>query len=254
MDFSVVLNHLQNMYPGQLVLYCDDIAKILGTSDKAIAHLIARDRLPFKVKKVGGQRCVDIFQVAQWMFSDEAIAIDCVGEVPKSAKSESKSKAIQTAKPSATQTSPVDAQKGLTGNIAAEVLKMRHDYAPAMRRLVHGLRATDDIVFMNEVMEKLFFAFDLLPSSFVVISKRLAFKGAKPLAEEIRTYFESESDAVDVIVGNLVDWRHCKDLDVEKFNQHIVLEHSGQILFHAIFAGKCLSIVESSIGLDLPGF
>jgi hypothetical protein len=44
MDFSVVLNHLQDLYLGQLVLYCDDIAKILRTSDKAIDHLIARDR------------------------------------------------------------------------------------------------------------------------------------------------------------------------------------------------------------------
>jgi hypothetical protein len=74
MEFSVVLNHLQSQYSGQLVLYVDDIAKVLGKSDKAISNLIARDALPFKVKTVGGLRCTDIFQVAQWLASDQDIA------------------------------------------------------------------------------------------------------------------------------------------------------------------------------------
>lgn len=62
----MAVNHVQGLYPGQLVLHVDDIAKILGRSRKAVSELIGRDSLPFQVKKVAGRLCVDIFQVAQW--------------------------------------------------------------------------------------------------------------------------------------------------------------------------------------------
>src|SRR5450756_1291023 len=71
MDGNQVIAHLQSQFSGQLVLYVDDIAKVLGKSDKAISNLIARKGLPFKIKTVGGLRCVDIFQVAQWLSSVE---------------------------------------------------------------------------------------------------------------------------------------------------------------------------------------
>ena len=78
MDFPVVLAHLQHQFSGQMVLDVDDLAKVLGRSDRAISNLIARDALPFKVKTVGAKRCVDIFQVAQWLSSDEAMATESV--------------------------------------------------------------------------------------------------------------------------------------------------------------------------------
>lgn len=70
MDYSSVLAHLQSQFAGKLVLYVDDIAMVLGMSNKAISDLIAGNELPFNVKTLAGARCVDIFQVAQWLSSN----------------------------------------------------------------------------------------------------------------------------------------------------------------------------------------
>lgn len=66
-----VLENLQAQFPGQLVLYAPDLAKVLGKSEKALSHLIARGQLPFPTKKLGGKRCVSIFHVAEWLAADE---------------------------------------------------------------------------------------------------------------------------------------------------------------------------------------
>jgi hypothetical protein len=82
MDFERVLASLQAQYPGQFVLFAPDIAKILGKSESAIEHLMARKSLPFQVKSVGRGRCVDIFQVAQWLSTDETMAQEALEEQP----------------------------------------------------------------------------------------------------------------------------------------------------------------------------
>lgn len=69
-----VLKHLQSQFPGQLVLYAPDLAQVLGKSEKALSHLISRGQLPFRVKSLGGKNCVDIFQVADWLATDDGIA------------------------------------------------------------------------------------------------------------------------------------------------------------------------------------
>jgi hypothetical protein len=68
---SDVLTHLQAQFPGQLVLYTPDLARVLGKSEKALAHIIARGQLPFAVKKLGGKHCVSIFHVAEWLAAAE---------------------------------------------------------------------------------------------------------------------------------------------------------------------------------------
>ncbi|MDD3676083.1 hypothetical protein [Thauera propionica] len=62
-----VRSDLERLYPGQLVLYAIDLAKVLGKTDKALAHLIADKQLPFELKKLGGKVCVDVYQVARWL-------------------------------------------------------------------------------------------------------------------------------------------------------------------------------------------
>ena len=74
MDFELIKVALQAQFPGQLVLYVGDIAKILGKSKKGISNLVARNNLPFQVKTVGRARCVDVFQMAQWLSSDASVA------------------------------------------------------------------------------------------------------------------------------------------------------------------------------------
>ena len=130
MDFSVVLNHLQNQFSGQLVLYVDDIAKVLGKSDKAISNLIARDALPFKVKTVGGcLRCIDIFQVAQWLSSDQDLAGEGVEADAKPSSPKFKSKPVKPSKlTKGPEQLPEVEAPALTGKVAAMLLKMRHGH------------------------------------------------------------------------------------------------------------------------------
>src|SRR5664279_787354 len=155
MDFAFVLNYIQNQFSGQLVLYVDDMAKLLGKSDKAIAELIARDTLPFKVKTVGRQRCVDIFQVAQWMSSYEDQSMESVSAKSKASPSKLKprpGRAAQVQAPGPSIVAP-----GLTGHAAAKLLKMRHSQATDLGRFVYELESQEEMAFMNEVMEKLFY-------------------------------------------------------------------------------------------------
>lgn len=254
MESSVVLKHLQNQFPGQLVLYVADIATVLGKSDKAISNLIARDALPFKVKTVGGKRCTDIFQVAQWLSSDQDMAQESVVVNARPSPSKVKSTSVKPTKLTKVQEQfPSNAAPALTGKVAAMLLKMRHGQTIAMGRFVHGLRNVDDVVFMNEVMEKLFYSADALSSSYVVTLKRLAPKGAKVLAEETRKYFETEEHACDFLMVKLTNWRYRKAVPKSKMVEHFVLEASGKTLFHAIASDHKLTVEINSIDMEFFG-
>lgn len=254
MDFSVVLAHLQTQFSGQLVLYVDDLAAVLGKSDKAVSNLIARKALPFKVKTVGGLRCVDIFQVAQWLSSDQDVAQESVVVDSQPLPSKVKSTPVRPTKLTKGQEElPSVEAPALTGKVAAMILKMRQRQATAMGRFVHALRSIDDAVFMNEVMEKLFFTADLLSSSYVVTIKRLAPKGANVLAVETRKYYGTEDNAADFLVLNIIRWRYRKDKTKNKLVEHFVLEEPGKTLFHAIANDGNLTLICNSIGLELPG-
>jgi len=253
MDFSVVLNHLQGQFPGQMVLYVDDIAKILGKSDKAVANLIARNGLPFKVKQVGGMRCVDIFQVSQWLSSDPEVAQQSVEDAvaPKSLRGRP-AKPVVLSKPvllpdSAPSTSGKPA--ALTGKMAAMILQMQHTQAISMGRFVQSLRDVDAAHFMDAVMEKLFFCTGLMESSFVVRIKRIAPKGASLIAQETRKFFESEAPACAFLVEKLVHARGSK----QKFFVHLTLEQAARVLFHATACNQSLLVKTNSIGLELNG-
>lgn len=254
MDFSFVLTHLQNQFSGQSVLYVDDIAKVLGKSEKAVSNLITRDALPFKVKVVGGLRCTDIFQVAQWLVSDQDMAQECLVADVRPPSPEVKSRSVKPPRVTKGQKTPLsNAAPVLTGKVAAMLLAKRHDQATAMGRFVHGLRNIDDLVFMNAVMEKHFYAADLLSSSYVVTLKKLSPKGAKIFADECRKYFGAEDHGADFLMVKLNNWRNRKVLPKNKMVEHFIFENSGKTLFHAIGTGSLLSVVSNAIEFDLPG-
>jgi hypothetical protein len=69
MDFEFVLKDLKEDFPGQRVLYVNHLAALLDKTECAIQGLLERGGLPFNVKMVGNHRCVDIYQVAQWLAS-----------------------------------------------------------------------------------------------------------------------------------------------------------------------------------------
>lgn len=254
MESSVILAHLQNQFSGQLVLYVDDIAKVLGKSDKAVSNLIARKALPFKVKTVGGLRCVDVFQVAEWLSSDQAIAEETVAENANPPPSKGRSRPPRSLKlHKGKERLPSGDTPALTGRAAAMLLKMRHGQASAMGRFVHGLRKNDDFVFMNEVMEKLFYTADQLCSSYVVIVKKLASKGAKTLAEETRKYFDAKGHADRFLTAKLDDSLRRRGVQKSKLVEHFVLEQAGETLFHATASDQLLTVTVNTIGMEFFG-
>lgn len=66
-DLDRYLKLLREQFPDQLVLYLDDVAKVLGGSKRAIEGMLQRKTLPFATRKVGGRVVVDLVQVARYL-------------------------------------------------------------------------------------------------------------------------------------------------------------------------------------------
>jgi hypothetical protein len=257
MEFADVLNHVQGMYPGQLVLYAPDMAKILGKSEKAVAHLISRDKLPFKVQTVGGLRCVHVFQVAEFFFSSLQVADEVIASTatpakpPQSVKSVKGGRTVKNAKlrstaPKETTQPPyVPTKLGMGTTIMA----MRHDAPKAMARFANSLRDPDEAGFMHEVLESLYYSEDFKTSSFVVTLKQFATLDSNLLAEQTQKYFETEDGACDFVADKLVALRDAHDERIV----HLVLEKPPATLFHAISSNYQLVVTNNSIGLELNG-
>jgi hypothetical protein len=247
MDVAQVLAHLQAQYSGQLVLYVEDIAKLLGKSQKAISNLIARKGLPFKIKMVGGRRCVDVFQVAQWLCSDAEVTEEVVGPVGARAIQNKREK--QGAGRGLTAQHAGTEQK-TSGLMAAQILQMRHDYAAPLERFVSGLRNPDELEFMYEVLRCLFYSGDSLASSYVVTIRKFSPSGFKVLGEETAKYFDSKERACIFLVSRLEHTKYAKD---KRHLVHFVFTHLNDTLFHAVATAGSLVVLNSAIHVDLPG-
>lgn len=70
-DVDRYLALLTNRFPDQMVLYLDDIVKVLATTKRAVEGLIQRKSFPFETRKVGGRVCVDIVQVARYLAGEQ---------------------------------------------------------------------------------------------------------------------------------------------------------------------------------------
>jgi hypothetical protein len=86
-DLDSYVRLLQGQFPRRGVFYVEDLVNILGKTKRALEGLIARDQLPFKIKKIGGRWCVDILQLAAWLASDAIFEPTSVTEgAPKPVK------------------------------------------------------------------------------------------------------------------------------------------------------------------------
>lgn len=262
MDFDAVLKYLQIQFPGAMVLYVDDIAKILGKSKKATSHLASREELPFRIKKLGRLRCVDIFQVAQWLANNAEMAQEVTHE-SQAAASKTKAKATQLmpvaprrgTKPAQVQTTnapnePDESDESAYGFMALNILKERKAQQLGMQRFVRALTDPDERGFMSEVLEKMFFSEEPLPASYVVTLKKLAPLYWKTPVDIRIKHFESKEHALDYLVIHLVKARYRKG----NFILHLTLAQSGKELFHAVSSELDNLRVESNeVGLELPG-
>jgi predicted DNA-binding transcriptional regulator AlpA len=249
MSSSEVISLLQKQYSGQMVLYVNDIAQVLGKSEKAIAHLISRKQLPFEIKMVGGSRCVDIFQVAHWLSSKAELKSTDLEMLPTAAPASLKVKSKRPKASAPDKLAEPASKEPLTGLMAAEILRSRHKFKAPMQRFVAGLRNPDEVAFMQEVQEKLFYSTNLLTSSYVVSIRKLAPLGYKLQCEETIKSFGSEDQACDFLADRLSRYRRTKSRHV----LHFVLTHTGATLCHVVITAGDWTFLNNAIELRLSG-
>jgi|GEM_PF-2328180 len=183
-----VLAYLQGMFPDRLVLYAEDLAQVLGKSRKAVTHLLSQDDLPFKVKRLGSERCIDIFQVAEWLASDADVAevvsapslAASVGGAPMASSAPASPKNHQTATSPASQPEPFPdpaAEVADYGLMGKRILEMRHDY---QRRFVAQVLAWegDEQMFMQDLVTHLCMGPSLPVESFELVCIWMRWVGA----------------------------------------------------------------------------
>ncbi len=250
MNETEVLSYLQSQFAGQLVLYVDDLAKVLGKSPKAIAELISRNKLPFKIKMVGGLRCVDIFQIATWMSNVPGAAREAAQQALVAPSNGRPSKSRRSASAAPPEGLHPEVPKEKPTPMFASLLQMRHDYVGRMSQFVFELHDPDEVLFMNEVAEKLFFSENLLQSSFAVTVRKLAPPNFKLRAEVTTKHFETEALACAFFMPKIARAQSSKN----KHSIHFVMSHSGETVFHAIACGPNFTVVNNAIGLEFLGF
>ena len=171
-----VLAHLQRLFPDRLVLYAGDLAQVLGKNRKAVTHLLSQDKLPFKVKCLGQERCVDIYQVAEWLASDadstEAVSVPAPAlPLTTSSANAAVLASISPAKrPTTTSDTPESvplsvsvADYGLMGH---RILEMRHDYQKRMHVID---RVNDEELFRQELLTLVCMSPSLPHDAFVLV-------------------------------------------------------------------------------------
>jgi len=214
MDFNQVLAHLQSQFSGQLVLYVDDIAKVLGKSEKAVANLIARDGLPFKIKTIGRNRCVDVFQVAQWLASDSQMAEEAVVLE------------VTPTKPQPKQ-APV---KRPYNEIELQILGSRQNTIAEFARFAARLFDPTEKGFMQDVARKIALSVSA-PSAIVLTCKTRNFAGeSDEVWTEQKFHLKNVLSASSHISG-------CRDQSSQAFAVSIVLRVGRSVLFDASSLG-----------------
>lgn len=129
-NIEQVLRYIQTLFPGQLVLYSPQVAQVIGRSEKALQHLIARGQLPWPGKQIGSRWCVDIFRVAEWLAVDSsdvaAPAVSLDSEPPKKPTRPRRSSQRQS--------------------LGTKLLEMRQSAALSIRRMGQGSDLVDELV------------------------------------------------------------------------------------------------------------
>ena len=149
------LKLLQSQYPGRVVLYADDIATILGKTKRSLDGLIARDGLPFRIKKLNGRWCTGILDVASWLSADNEAEIP-----PASTSAPARKRKVPPVAPSSPPRGRV--------SFAAELRKMR--LARSFQTICNKLSlldSDDEREFVAEMFQSALPAAILMPDSFV---------------------------------------------------------------------------------------
>ncbi len=201
MQGKVVLDHLQEMFPGRLVLYAPDMAKVLGLTERALAHLIERGRFPFPVKTIGRRRCVDIFKVAEWLASN--------GNLPnqRAREDELSSKPARTNK-RGSSVENTDRQS----SIAKRLIEMRHRMSSGIAQMASNSLLSMERVFWFEVAEFLTMQPKLGHVTVKIRWTRTLDDGSS--AGENTTYFETAADGIYYAQKTQDDLTSCDEASI----------------------------------------
>ena len=219
--YEQVLQYIQAQYPGQLVLYAADLATIFGNTKKGLAGLAARKTLPFEVKTFGGRKCVDIFQVAQWLSTD-------VDEFASASQQTGRRQKARGPSPQAPESSKRPT-KGSKSSIGARILEMRQEAARAMSRIAALCEDSEEAQFLSEFSEGL-----LSQPELPVATWRLLFRHGRgvdgPHSEETVEGVVEIGDALDQLIAL---WKNEARTDVAFGDIEVVL---GK---RAVFVAYC---------------
>jgi len=238
METAQIVASLKNQFFGASVLYAKDLAVVLGKSEKAVSNLISRNSLPFKVKILGGRRCVNIYEVAQWLCADESSPQE-VTALPKQGRVPRVKDRSQFDEGSIAVT---------PGTMTDRIRQMRHDHLVATMRWIGSLLDSDEKLFMLEVIETHFYSHGELESSYKVSVRKIAPSGYKLRGHDEVKYFQSESQASDFLLRSVTN----AVKSAGKFMIHFELSHLGDELFQAAVLGHTVTLLSNDAELPLP--
>lgn len=259
MDFERVKESLQAQFPGQLVLYVGDIAKILGKSEKAISNLMARNSLPFHVKTVGRARCVDIYQVAQWLSSDATLSDEVAGgQAPHQAAKELQPSALLSnilkdrQAHGESDASRVLVQAPTTepefGPYAKAILERRKADVRRLQGFVTGLQGMENMGFMLEVLDEMVFGSALARLTYSVTFGNLAPMERDLWANKSKRYFETEQAAAAFAYLRLKDLMAGRGMG----GTQLKIEFNDSVVFWCVNAMEAgLQVICNEINLPL---
>lgn len=229
MDYSAVLAHLQGQFSGQLVLYVADIAKVLGKSEKAVANLIARGGLPFQIKAVGRLRCVDIFQVAQWLSGGSELAEEAV--------------AVEV-KPAAVVPPVKGSARRAYSQIEMAILQSRQGIAATLARFAHQIADPIEKSFIQDVARNI--AFDaVMPASKFVLTL-----SSRDLGEDLRPVWSERRWCLDSLQSADVQIANCRQHASEAFAVRLVMRAGRTIVFSAFALGSAWNVTVNKAKLN----
>lgn len=263
MWFERAKESLQAQFPGQLVLHARDIAKILGMSERVIADLMLRRRLPFQVKTIGRTRCVDIFQVAEWLSSDVTLVDDVSSGLPPKLAPKVSGPGTALTKPARTvrqvQIEDVDARVVATsptlepefGPFAQAILQRRKADVRRLQGFAVALPGMDDLAFMLEVLDEMVFGSPLARLTYKVSFGNLAGLERGLWANKSARYFENEQAAAKFV--------YLRAKDILSGNgsgrAQLKVELDDRVVFWCVYSAEAgLQVIENELQVPLAEF
>ncbi|CAH1747692.1 conserved protein of unknown function [Thauera humireducens] len=232
---DLILQHLQSQYPGQLVLYAGDLAKVLGKTEKALAHLIARGQLPFALKTLGGRKCVDIFQLAEWLARDGEERSDPAGVASRARKGGAPK--AQAASDGAIK------PRGSKSSIGGRLLEMRHRAAMTVSRIGSTSEDPAEAVFFGELAAGLLAQPGAPATNWTITCVRWLRLDGVYLRQESKGFAEREGEVRSLIVSMRAEARDAL--------QATVVVRRGRHLDYRAFYLDC---VGWTVLIDKAGF